>query len=446
MEQALTRKSILFQTGPLVLSQAAIATTGVVDTVVIGIFDDKVALAAVAIASVTFSFIYWSFGFLRMSTTGLVAQAIGAEDIPESKAVFLRALLLGLTFGIGLIVLSPILTWLALELFVAEIDVEFLAQEYFNFRIWGAPALLMSFGISGWLIGRGQTGKLLIFQIVLNGVNAVLDAIFVALLDWGPAGIGAGTAIAEWVALLVGFWFVRGTFQGFSRLFDGTKLKFLLAVDRDIFIRTIALVSCIFWFTRAGTTMDTGTVAGNQVLLQFIAVSAFVLDSFALVLEKEAGEAFGRNDRQMLLRSVRLTAELAIMFALVISLIYMFIGTTVIRSIISDQTAMSVALAYLPFCAVIPIVGVAAWQLDGLFLGVTKGRVLRNAGIVAAVLYLCTDLVLRPKFGNAGLWWAFIMMYVYRAGCLAFFVPALVNEVYDCKQTKKPLSHDRPQQ
>lgn len=423
--QTLSRKRILFQTGPLVLSQAAIATTGVVDTVVIGLFEDKVALAAVAIASVTFSFIYWSFGFLRMSTTGLVAQAIGAEDIPEAKAVFLRALLLGLIFGVGFVVLFPILSWLALELFVADIDVEILAQEYFSTRIWGAPALLMSFGISGWLIGRGQTGKLLLFQIILNGVNVLLDGIFVAILDWGPAGIGAGTAITEWVALLIGLLFVRDTFRGFGRLFDGKKLKFLLAVDRDIFFRTVALVSCIFWFTRAGTTMDTATVAGNEVLLQFIAVSAFVLDSFAFVLEKEAGEAFGRNDRRMLLRSIRLTTELAIMFALVISLLYMFIGTIVIQTIISDPDAKSIAKAYLPFCAVIPIVGVAAWQLDGLFLGVTKGRVLRNAGIAAALLYLCTDLVLRPTFGNAGLWWAFIMMYVYRAVCLGYYVPSL---------------------
>lgn len=441
--QPLSSKKILLQTGPLVLSQAAIATTGVVDTVVIGIFDDKVALAAVAIASVTFSFIYWSFGFLRMSTTGLVAQSIGADDIAEAKAVFLRALLLGSTFGLGLLVLSPALSWIALELFVADDDVETLATEYFYARIWGAPALLMSFGISGWLIGRGQTGRLLFFQVVLNGVNAVLDGIFVAVLDWGPAGIGAGTAIAEWIALLVGLWIVRDTFRGFRRLFDVSKLKFLLAVDLDIFIRTLALVSCLLWFTRAGTTMDTATVAGNEVLLQFIAVSAFVLDSFAFVLEKEAGEAYGRSDSRLLLRAIRITSELALLFAVAISILYMFIGSVVIHVVISDQEAKSIALTYLPFCAAIPVVGMAAWQLDGLFLGVTAGRVLRDASVVAAILYLGTDLVLRPMFGNAGLWWAFIMFYVYRAVCLGFFVPSLLREVKVRTQSSLDSRHGR---
>ena len=425
----LTRRKVLFQAGPLVLSQVAIATTGVVDTVVIGVFDDKVALAAVAIASVTFSFVYWSFGFLRMSTTGLVAQSVGAEDIAEAKAVFLRALILGLTFGIGLLILFPAISWLALELFVADDNVETLATDYFYTRIWGAPALLMSFGISGWLIGRGQTGKLLVFQIILNGTNAILDGIFVAILDWGPAGIGAGTAIAEWIALFFGVWVVRETFGGFARLFDVAKLRFLLAMDRDIFVRTLALVSCIFWFTRAGTTMDTATVAGNQILLQFIAVSAFVLDSFAFVLEKEAGEAYGRHDARGLHRAIRITTELALLFAVTIAIVYWFVGSIIIDLAISDTDAQSVAVAYLPYCALIPIIGLAAWQLDGLFLGVTKGHVLRYAGIVAAISYLLTDLLLRPVYGNVGLWFAFIMMYVYRAVFLGAFVPALLREV-----------------
>lgn len=427
--QSLTRKKVLFQAGPLVLSQAAIATTGVVDTVVIGIFDDKADLAAVAIASVTFSFIYWSFGFLRMSTTGLVAQSVGANDIPESKAVFLRALLMGLMLGTGLLLLFPVISWLALGLFEAEVDVELLASDYFRTRIWGAPALLMSFAISGRLIGQGKTGKLLLFQVVLNGINAGLDTIFVAIYDWGPAGIGAGTAIAEWIALFIGLWFVRNTFQGYGSLWNVAKLKFMFATDRDILIRTLALVTCLFWFTRAGTTMDTATVAGNEVLLQFITVSAFVLDSFAFVLEKEAGEAYGAHDAERLKRAIRITTELALFFSLLIAITYYFVGTIVIEVIVSDPEAKSVAKAYLPFCAIIPMIGLAAWQLDGLFLGVTKGRVLRNAGVVVAMLYLGTDIILRPIYGNSGLWWAFILMYLYRAICLGIFVPSLIAEV-----------------
>jgi MATE family multidrug resistance protein len=423
----LTRSHVLALAWPIVLAQAATATTGVVNTVVMGRFGSAVDLAAVSIAAVSISFIYWGFGFLRMSTTGLTAQAEGAGDHVESRAVLLRAAVIGLALGVGLIVLFPLIRAVALGAFQAEATVELHATGYLNARIWGAPAALIGFAINGWLIGTGRTRALLVLQIVLNGVNAALDTWFVAGLNLGPAGIGAGTAIAEWVALGVGLWMVRSQLKPVTHLFERTRMVALLAANRDLMIRTLALLFSFAWFINSGARAGTAELAGNEVLLQFITVAAFVLDAFAFVAEKEVGGAFGARDPARLRRAVRLTTEFALGFGLAFSALYLVGGRVIIEGVVADPAARAAALAFLPFCAVVPLIGMPAWQLDGIFIGTTRGRALRTAGFVAAVLYVAADLILAPRFGNTGVWTAFLLMYVFRALCLGAFWPGLLR-------------------
>ena len=424
----LTRSHVLALAWPIVLAQAATATTGVVDTVVMGRFGSAVDLAAVSIGAVSISFVYWSFGFLRMSTTGLTAQAEGARDHVESRAVLLRAAVIGLALGVGLILLFPLIRAVALGAFQAEATVELHATGYLNARIWGAPAALIGFAINGWLIGTGRTRALLVLQIVLNGVNAALDTWFVAGLNLGPAGIGAGTAIAEWVALGVGLWMVRSQLRPVAHLFERTRMLALLAANRDLMIRTLALLFSFAWFINSGARAGTAELAGNEVLLQFITVAAFVLDAFAFVAEKEVGEAFGARDPVRLRRAVRLTTEFAFGFGLAFSALYLIGGRVIIEGVVADPAARAAALAFLPFCAVVPLIGMPAWQLDGIFIGTTRGRALRTAGFVAAVLYVAADLILSPRFGNTGVWTAFLLMYVFRALCLGAFWPGLLRD------------------
>lgn len=425
-DAVLTRSKVVALAVPVMLAQAATASTGIVDTAVMGLYGTKFDLGAVGVAAVVMNFLYWAFGFLRMSTTGLTAQAAGADDQVEANSVLQRALLLGGALGLAILLLSPLLKMVVFQPFSAGEPVKILAKDYFDARIWGAPAILMSYAINGWLLGTGRTGQLLALQIVMNGTNAALDIWFVAGLGWGPAGIGAGTAIAEWVALGFGLVLVRGGLQRSRDLFDRARLAELVSANRDILIRTLALLFSFAWFVNAGASLGAATLAGNQVLLQFISVSAFILDGFAFVAEKEIGEAYGGRNRARLLRAMRVTTELALLFGAVISLAYYFAGGWLIEHFVADVEARSVALAYLPFCASVPFIGIACWQLDGFFLGATQGRALRNAGVVSCLLYVATDLALRPWLGNTGVWSAFLTMYLWRAGALAYYLPGLI--------------------
>ena len=436
-DTVLTRSKVVALAVPVMLAQAATASTGIVDTAVMGLYGTKFDLGAVGVAAVVMNFLYWAFGFLRMSTTGLTAQAAGGGDRLEAQTVLQRALLLGGALGLTILILSPVLKLSVFQPFEASPEVKSLARDYFDARVWGAPAVLMGYAITGWLLGTGKTGQLLGFQIVMNGTNAALDIWFVAGLGWGPAGIGAGTAIAEWVALAFGLVLVRKGFSRSGRLFDRERLAALINANRDILIRTLALLFCFAWFVNSGASLGTATLAGNEVLLQFVSVSAFVLDGFAFVAEKEIGEAYGARSRQRLMRAMRLTSEIALACAVVIALAYFIGGGWLIETFVADADARAVALTYLPYCAAVPLIGLACWQLDGFFLGATQGKALRNAGVVAAILYVGTDMFLKDAFANTGVWIAFLTMYVWRAGALGVYLPSMIAKVSE-SQPRQP--------
>ena len=399
----LTRAQIFRLAVPVMLAQAATASTGVVDTLVMGLYGSKADLGAVGVAAVAVNFIYWAFGFLRMSTTGLTAQANGAGNTAEVNAALQRALLTGAVMGSMLLLMSPLLGLVVFDPFDATDSVKTLAGDYWDYRLWGAPAILMGYGITGWLLGNGRTGLLLLFQIILNAVNCGLDLWFVVCLEWGPAGIGAGTAIAEWTALICGLWIVRRGLQGRAEgLFSREKLLQMFSANRDILIRTLALLFAFAWFVNSGAELGTAVLAGNQVLLQFVSVSAFILDGYAFVAEKEIGEAWGSKQRARLIRAMRLTTELALVSGALISLSYFIGGGWLIEHFVSDAEARAAALNFLPYCAVIPLLGVACWQLDGFFIGGTQGKALRNAAVVTTVLYVITDHLFTACWGNSG--------------------------------------------
>jgi MATE family multidrug resistance protein len=434
MTAPLTRASIFQQAWPIMLGQTTVPLVGMVDTVVIGRTGDAAALAGVALGTTVINFLFWSFGFLRMGMTGMTAQAQGAGDGHEVRAMLLRGLALGFAIGAVLFALQLLLVPLAFRLLAGGGALDAAASGYVTGRFFGAPASLGVFALNGWLLGLGRTRAALLLQVVMNVVNAALDIGFVWGLGLGAHGVGLGTACAEWSALLLGIALALrilgpGALRGVrAGLFDPAKLRRLFAVNADIMVRTVALLVLFGWFANAGARLGAVPLAANHVLMQFVSVSAFVLDGFAFTAESRIGEAIGRGARGELLRATRLTGEFTLVAGAAFALLIHLAGAPLVAAITDNPDVRAHAAALLPFAALVPLVGAPAWLLDGVFIGATRGRSLRNAALAATLLYLATDLLLRP-WGATGMWIALLASYAYRAAGLALALPRLVRSV-----------------
>ncbi|MEN1925420.1 MATE family efflux transporter [Luteimonas qiangzhengi] len=423
----LTRLSVARQAWPIILANAAVPMLGLVDTAVIGHFGSATDLGGLALGALLFNFVYWSFGFLRMGTTGFVAQAAGAGDEAEVRAAASRAVLMAVGLGVILIAVQwPVVT-LYLGLMDGSEAVEAATADYFQTRIWGAPAALTLFACSGLLIGLGRSRELLIVQLLLNGLNAGLDIWFAGYLGMGVRGIGLGTAIAEWstcgVALAIVWRVLRtrhdgGPFLSWQRIADGKRIRQSLAANTDILIRTVCLLLAFAWFANAGARFGDVTLAANHILLQLVSFSAFFLDGFAFVAEARVGAAWGARSRERFRRAVRLTGELAIGAALVLSLAILLFGQPAVSALTSLPLVREAAFAYLPWAAVYVLVSVAAFQLDGVFIGATRTKEMRNAGVISLAAFLLVAWPLTAAWGNHGLWVAFIVYVIARAAAL----------------------------
>jgi MATE family multidrug resistance protein len=430
----LTRRSIFAQAWPIMLGQTTVPLVGLVDTAVIGATGDAAALAGVALGATVINLIFWTFGFLRMGMTGMTAQAAGAGDAPEVEAMLLRGVAVGMALGVALFALQLLLIPLAFAALSGGGALDDAARAFVGARFIGAPASLAVFAINGWLFGIGRTRAALALQIVMNVANITLDLWFVWHLGLGARGVGLGTSCAEWIALATGLLIVgRGIDWrrlGSAALLGGGALKRLFAVNADIMIRTIALLMLFVWFTNAGARLGTVPLAANHVLMQFVSVAAFVLDGFAFTAESRIGHAIGARSRPQMLRAIRLTGEFSLLAGFGFALLFFLAGGSLIDLLAANADVRAQARALLPFAAAIPLVGVPAWLLDGIFIGATRGRALRNAAIIATVLYIATDLLLRP-LGSIGLWWAMLLGYAYRAGALGLHLPALLRHIGD---------------
>lgn len=433
---ALTRRSIFAQAWPIMLGQTTVPLVGLVDTAVIGRTGDAAALAGVALGTTIINFVFWTFGFLRMGMTGLTAQAEGSSDREEVEAMLLRGLVLGFGLGLALFVLQVALVPLAFALLAGGKGLDAAAHGYVSARFLGAPASLSVFAINGWLLGLGRTRAALALQIVMNVVNLGLDVLFVWHFGMGARGVGLGTACAEWTALVAGLWIATRYTEGLGvlrrlvsrALFAGPALKRLFAVNADIMVRTLALLLLFGWFTNAGARLGEMTLAANQVLMQFVSVSAFVLDGFAFTAESRIGQAIGGGSAAALRRAIRLTGEFCVGSGLLFALLIWGVGHPVIDLLTSNAAVRSIAYGLLVFAAIAPAVGAPAWLLDGVFIGATRGKALRNAAILATALYIATDLLLRP-LGATGVWLALVLSYIYRALTLGAHLPGLLRSV-----------------
>jgi multidrug resistance protein, MATE family len=433
--ESLTRLQVLRRAWPLVFANAAVPLAAAVDTFVLGLAGDTTDLGGVALGGAIISIFLWSFYFLRMGSTGLVAQATGMGEESEGQRILVRALAIAVVLGLGVALLREPIAALGLAIMQGEPSVNVKGAAYLTARALGAPGALAVFALTGWLIGVRRMAATLAITVVFSLVNIALDLWFVLGLHLGPAGVGWATAIADWVGFAVGIVFVLrgihargGWVEGALRpsaLLDLAAMRRLFDVNINLMVRTWTLILGFTWFVNAGAKQGVAPLAGNQILQQVIAVWAFVLDAFAFVAEAEAGRAFGRKSLEDFRRACLLTAEPAMIAGAAFAVLTFLFGPWVLTRLIADPTAREAAIAYLPFAAVVPVLGAPAWILDGIFIGATRGSMLRNAGIAAVLVYVAADFVLAPRFGNSGVWIAFLIFYVARGVALGAYLPTL---------------------
>ena len=428
-----SHREVLALALPIMLSNVSTPLLGIVDTAVVGRLPDPAHVGAVAVGALVFSFVFWGFGFLRMGTTGLTAQALGAEDEREVRATLARALLVALGCGVALVALQLPIRWLAFGLLEGSAKVERLAAAYFERRIWSAPATLTSYALLGWFVGLGRTGTALALQLVLNLSNIALDALFVLGFDWGVEGVALGTLAAEWVAAGVGLGVAarelrrRGSRSlDWDRVLDRVRVKRTFAVSRDIMVRSLALVFIFVFFMGQAAAMGDVRLAANAVLLQFVDISAYFLDGLAFAAEALVGRAVGASARGALLHAIRRTTLWAAALALLASATLASLGGTLIDWMVASPDARETARRFLPWAAAAPLAGVGCFQLDGIFIGATRTAEMRNAMVVTLGLFLLAWWLLRP-WGNHGLWAALHVSYLARTLTLGAYLPRLTR-------------------
>ncbi|MBM3616784.1 MAG: MATE family efflux transporter [Alphaproteobacteria bacterium] len=405
---------------PVVLSNVTVPLLGAVDTAVIGQLGEAAPLGAVGIGAVVLATLYWAFGFLRMSTSGLAAQAHGAGDLPERSAVLLRALMVAVLAGFGLILLQGLLFWAAFAAAPASAEVEGLARTYLAIRIWGAPATIALYALTGWLIGVERTKGVLVLQLWQNGLNIVLDLWFVLGLGWGIEGVAVATLIAELIGLILALWLARDALTpavlraGLARLGNRLAVVRMFTASRDIMGRTILLQLSFTSFVFLGARFGDVTLAANQVLLQFLEITAYALDGFAISAETLVGQAVGARAAGEVRRASRICLQWGFGGAAVMALCFALTGGLIIDLMTTAPDVRIEARWYLEWLVAAPLIGVASWIYDGIFIGALQTREMLRAMMVSVAVYAVALVVLIPVMGNHGLWAALMVLNITR--------------------------------
>ena len=431
-----THRSVLVVAVPIMLSNVSEPLIGVVNTAVIGQLKEPYYIGAIAVGALIFSFLFWGFGFLRLSTGGLSAQALGAGDRTELVAVLVRALMIGLAAGIGLVLLSPLIREAAFNLVGGSAEIRAHGETYFNYRIFAAPAALANYCVMGWFIGQSRAKLAFAVQLFLNLTNMALSAFFVLGLHMTSDGAGLAALIAEWsavsLALVLAAVILRGmgAHISWSRILDPVRFKRTLLMNGDVMIRTLCLVFAFTFFTSRGARAGDVIVAANAVLLNLFEVSAYLIDGFAYASEALVGQSVGARNRQRFRAAVWLTSIWAMVLGVICSAVIWFFGPTLIDLMTLSPEVQETARTYLPWAAVAPLLGVICFQFDGIFTGAMATKDIRNMMILSLAIFLLAWRLLEGPYGNHGLWAALDIFFIARGVTFATRMPSLERRAF----------------
>ena len=406
---AVTNRSVLAIAIPMTLAYLTTPLLGIVDTAVVGQFGDAALLGGLAAGSLVFDVVFTTFNFLRSGTTGLVAQAFGRGDALEEQAVLWRAVLIAVVAGIILAALAPLLAVGGQWFMGAEPRVSAAMSTYVRIRLLAAPFSLINYAILGYVLGRGEGGLVLMLQAVLNGINIGLCFLLGLELGWGVAGVAWATVTGEFLAMLLGLTIVLRRFRKLERpsrrrILDLPAYKHMLSLNRDIMIRSFSLLAAFALFTRQGAQFGTVMLAANAVLMNFFLIAGYFLDGFATAAEQLTGRAIGARAPAPFRRAVQLTLIWGFGLAAVATLILLTAGANLVALVTTAPEVRAVADTYLPWAAFTALSGVLAFQMDGVFIGATWSRDMRNMMLVSFLAFSAALVTLAPAFGNTGLW------------------------------------------
>jgi len=416
----INHKSLLKLAIPNIMANLSLPLAGLVDVALLGHLPQIEPLAGVALAGLIFDYVFMGFVFIRMSTTGLVAQALGAGDMEASAALFFRSLFIGLGLGSLMLLARGPIGGLGFLLLDGEALVEAQGLIYYSIRIWGAPASLGTFAVTGWLLGRHHVKSALILSVVLNGLNILLDYIFIFRLGWGTAGAAYATLIAEVTAFLVGLFLVRARWgqhplPPLKRIWERGDLIEQLRLQANILIRSFCLVSTLAVFTNLSAHFGNTVLAANAILLRLLNTTAYFIDGFSHSLESMAGRFAGAQDWRAVRESLRLSLIWNISMVLLCITLFLCCGELIIRGLTSHDAVVASARVNIPYVCIALLFSGFAYIYDGLFLGLSSGKLMRNAMLVSIAGFLpiafLADVLQRPEF----LWIALIVFMALRA-------------------------------
>lgn len=433
--QEITYKRVWHLAWPIILANITIPLIGATNIAVMGRMPSPVYIGAVALGVVVLQCIYWSFAFLRKGTTGVTAQAFGAGNTQEVYASLIRALLIAFSLGAGVIILQQLISYLAFDIFLhGSTKVEALAKEYFGIRIWGSIATMGNYVMLGWFYGVQRPKLALALRVAMNALNIPLAIYMVLTLQWGVAGAAWSALISHHfvfiISIIAAFVLVKKEqskpdstidWSFLQGVLEPGKLTNLFKINTDLFLRSVLLFIAFAWFTSAAASHSDLALAANTVLINLFWFVSYALDGFANAAEALIGQAYGAKDQTTFNHAIERTSQMALIFALLFALVYFFFGENLLTLLTNLDSVKIEAMKYMPWLITIPISGIAAFQLDGIYIGLTYTKILRDMMIVSFAIYTIAIIVLPQYCGNHGLWLALHLFLIARAVCL--FLP-----------------------
>lgn len=406
---------------PAIVANITTPLLSLVDVAIVGHLGSAVYVGAIAVGGSIFSMLYWLFGFLRFGTSGLTAQALGRGSARQTSLLLQRSLLIALGFGLILITAHYPLGHAALSFMDTDADTAGKAWLYFSILIYGAPASLATFALTGWFVGMQDTRTPMWISLLVNVVNITASLILVYAMDYDLAGVAYGTLLAQWTGFIVSaatcaiHYKVRP--QPLSELLHVSELKTFFKVNTDIFLRTVCLIAVTVWFTRTGAGLGPVMLAVNTLLMQFFILFSYIMDGFAFAGEAICGKSYGASDSHSLNRQIHRLLQWGLALATVFTAGYALGGQYLIALLTNDSGVIETAEKYRLWAAGIPLAGFMAFTWDGVLTGVTRTRLMLGTMSAASAIFFILYLLLFPAIGNHGLWTAFLA-YLFTRGCL----------------------------